>query len=115
MASDSVVILIVAIFSLVMLVIFAGMLFIVWRAFRLFKEVQTSAKAILSKIEAIAGTAQETTAEMSKSVKSVTETWREVLRAPAIQGRVMSAGLKGFVEVLKQKSSKKPEETTSEE
>jgi hypothetical protein len=100
MPSDSVVILIVAIFSLVMLVIFAGMLFIVWRAFRLFKEVQASAKAILNKIEAIAGTAQETTAEVSKSVKCVTETWREVLRAPVIQGRVMSAGLRSFLEIL---------------
>jgi hypothetical protein len=115
MPSDSVVILIVAIFSLVMLMIFAGMLFIVWRAFRLFKEVQASAKAILNKIEAIAGTAQETSAEVAKSVKSVTETWREVLRAPVVQGRVMSAGLKGFIEVLKQKSSRKPETPTSEE
>jgi hypothetical protein len=115
MPSDSVVILIVAIFSLVMLVIFAGMLFIVWRAFRLFKEVQTSAKAILNKIEAIAGIAQETTAEVGKSVKSVTETWGEVLRAPVIQGRVLSAGLKGFVEVLKQKSAKRSEATTPEE
>lgn len=108
--SDSVVILVVAIFSLVMLVIFAGMLFIVWRAFRLFKEVQASAKKILDKIEAIAGTAQETTAEVSKSVKSVTATWREVLRAPVVQGKVLSAGLKSVLEALAKKAKDKDKE-----
>lgn len=103
MPSDSVVLLIVAIFSLVMLVIFAGMLFIVWRAFRLFKEVQISVKAVLNKIEAIAGTAQETTAEVGKSVKSVTETWGQALRAPVVQGRTFAAGLRSFLEALRQK------------
>lgn len=100
MSPDSVVILIVAIFSLVMLVIFAGMLFIVWRAFRLFREMQASAKAIMSKIEAIAGSAQETTAEVGKSVKCVAETWGQVLRAPVVQGRVVSAGLRSLLEIL---------------
>jgi|WetSurMetagenome_2_1015567.scaffolds.fasta_scaffold783550_1 hypothetical protein len=100
MSPDRVVILIVAIFSLVMLVIFAGITFIVWRAFRLLRDTQAQIKAILGKVEAIAGVAQETTAEVGKSVKGVTEIWSQALRSPVVQGKVAVAGLRRLIEVL---------------
>jgi hypothetical protein len=100
MSSEGVVILIVAIFSLVMLAIFAGIAFIVYRAFRLLRDTQEQIKSILKKVEAIAGTAQDTTAEVGKSVKGVTEIWSQALRAPVVQSRVGFAGLRRFIEVL---------------
>ena len=120
---------VIGVFSVVMLMIFGGTAFIVWRAYRVLREVQGRVKPILEKVNAIAGEAQttaeqvtararrvaevaertseqvagevrETTTEVGQSVRTVSQVWRRALVAPVVEAEAALAGARRFFDVL---------------